>query len=373
MLADCVSGRDNNLNLIRMIAAVGVFVSHAYPLTLGEGAAQPLEQRLGFTLGLLSVYTFFIISGLLISQSFDRRRGALDFVLARVLRIFPALLVVVVATVVVLGPAVTALPIDEYVASPETASYAPRNLSLAFLQYGLPGVFVDNPYPAAINGSLWTLFYEVVCYGGVFALGLVEARFGRWKLPAVILVYAAAYLGVAAAAPYVGLHPKVVLLQQMSLPFVVGMAFWRMRERLPLHPAAFVLALAAVSVMAATTVVFELFVIAWGYVVIYLAYAPKTVLLGYNRLGDFSYGFYILAFPIQQLVVHLGLADTPLENMLWAFVPTLALAALSWRLIERPALRARRPLGDALDRLRAPRRSRAARPAAPPYPPQTGG
>lgn len=50
-LAEVAGGRDNNFNLIRMIAASGVLVSHAYPIALGEEARQPFHAATGYTLG----------------------------------------------------------------------------------------------------------------------------------------------------------------------------------------------------------------------------------------------------------------------------------------------------------------------------------
>lgn len=89
-LADVLAGRDNNLNAIRMLAAIAVMVSHAWPIT-GAEAAEPLKSQTGQTLGHYSVAIFFGISGLLIARSFDRRRSLLHFVVARVLRLFPGL------------------------------------------------------------------------------------------------------------------------------------------------------------------------------------------------------------------------------------------------------------------------------------------
>ena len=89
-LGQHASGRDNNFNLIRMIAALCVMVSHSFFMVRGRGAAEPLSDFLPhYSLGRLSVWTFFIISGFFISQSFDRKRSVGDFVLARVLRIYP--------------------------------------------------------------------------------------------------------------------------------------------------------------------------------------------------------------------------------------------------------------------------------------------
>lgn len=87
-LDELAIGRDNNFNLIRIVAACWVLVSHAYPIALGNGAVEPLDSILQMSLGTLGVLTFFVISGFFISQSFDRRRGELDFWIARCLRSF---------------------------------------------------------------------------------------------------------------------------------------------------------------------------------------------------------------------------------------------------------------------------------------------
>ena len=102
-LGDYSRGRDNNLNLIRMIAAAGVLVSHAWPLTMGSGAVQPLVRVTGHSLGTICVYVFFAISGFLIAASFDRS-DTIRFVAARVLRLVPGLFVSVAVVALLMGP-----------------------------------------------------------------------------------------------------------------------------------------------------------------------------------------------------------------------------------------------------------------------------
>ena len=154
-LDEVLGGRDNNLNAIRMAAAIAVLVSHAYPIALGPGQEEPLYALTGQSLGHFAVAVFFGISGLLIARSFDRRRSMVHFTAARIFRLFPALGVVLILTVLA-GAFVTRLSLVDYVSQPGTWTYVPANLSLAFLQYPLPGVFEQNPYGPAINGSLWT-------------------------------------------------------------------------------------------------------------------------------------------------------------------------------------------------------------------------
>jgi peptidoglycan/LPS O-acetylase OafA/YrhL len=331
-------GRDNNLNLIRIIAALGVLVSHAYPISLGPGALEPLEASIGVTLGTVSVYIFFVISGFLITQSFDRSSAHSNWLAARILRLYPALIVVTLATALVLGPWVTTLPINEYFKDPAVPSYVVRNIGLAFLQYELPGVFESNPYGGAINGSLWTLIYEIACYGGVLMAGLL-GLVGR-KRPFIAAL--AIYLGFNVAIQVFGwqslLPGRVGNFLDLSLPFAIGMLFYAVRSSLPLSWMAG-LGAAALAALAHGTPWFPpLFVAVLCYWVFLVAYLPGGFIRKYNELGDYSYGVYILAFPTQQLMVFLLGSMTPLQNMLLSTPIVLALSALSWHLIEKPAL-----------------------------------
>lgn len=340
-LAQVCGGRDNNLNLMRMLAASAVLVSHAFPITLGSGAHEPLDILVGRSLGSVAVSIFFVISGFLITRSFDRTERLVNWGAARFLRLFPGLLVALLLTVFVLGPLTTSLPLADYFRHSETLSYLPRNLSLLFLQYPLPGVFDNAAYPEVINGSLWTLFYEVACYLGVLVAGLL-GMFASPLRGKIFIVACFTLLAVTSVDPVQAhLHPKLQMLLKMSWPFSIGTAFYVFRNQLPLNPILAML-LCAVAAAARFTPAFDiLFMLALSYSVFVLAYLPAGRIRAYNRVGDYSYGIYIYAFPVQQLAVHLFPQMTPLQNILMAFPLTLALAMLSWTFIEKPALDAR--------------------------------
>jgi peptidoglycan/LPS O-acetylase OafA/YrhL len=339
VLGDVCAGRNNNLNLIRMIAAVAVLVSHAWPIALGAEAVQPLERGLmGSTLGGIAVYVFFAISGFLIARSYERQASVFRWARARVLRLFPALFVVLLLTVLVLGPLVTALPADVYFSDPATMTYVPRNMSLAFLQYDLPGVFLDQPYPGAINGSLWTLVYEVLCYGGVLVAGLLGALGNRPRMALALAAYAAAYLLVFQVLEPEQVHPRLRMLLGLGLPFAIGTAFHVWRDRVLLSPAIVALLVAAATLAHGTAAFHVTMVLALVWGVFVVGYMPGAFLQRYNRLGDYSYGVYIYAFPMQQLMIHLFAPMGPLMNIALALPATLALAVLSWVCVEKPAL-----------------------------------
>lgn len=335
--------RENNFNLLRMIAASAVLVSHAYPLSLGVGAAEPLSASLSMSLGTLSVISFFVISGFFISQSFDNSSSLLAFAVARTLRIYPALIAVLLITALVIGPLFTRLGPWQYFFNSETLSYVPRNLSLKWLRYGLPGVFDDNPYPTAINGSLWTLFYEVSCYALVALLGVFGAARRNWIFAFFFAFYLLAYFTTSTTAPlqaFVAEHSLFQYLQELSFPFVLGMLFYRGRTLLLPRLSLLMCAGAGAAAIAASHTSFfrEVFILFWGLLLFYVGYLPLKPLRSYNRLGDYSYGMYIYAFPCEQVVVFLWHGVSTIALTAISFPITVALAVLSWHFVEQPAL-----------------------------------
>lgn len=345
-LSTFCDGRDNNFNLIRMVAAACVIVSHAFPITLGSGALEPLEASTGHKLGWIAVAVFFAVSGFLITRSFDRTSRLSRWIAARVMRLFPGLAVVLVLTAGLYGPALTTLETSAYFARAETYSYIPRNLSLAFLQFELPGVLTNTPFPGAINGSLWTLVHEVACYFAVFLLGVCGALRSRRGF----LLFCAAYLAIFMVTMFPAIEAqlpaKLLAFRDLSYPFVLGMMLYHWREKIVLSWIA-VAILAVLTAAIRGTFVYDLvFVATIAYTAFVLAYRVGGTVRQYNRLGDYSYGLYIYGFPVQQAVVALGWSDGPVENMMIAFPIALGLAILSWHLVEHPALERRNRVAD---------------------------
>lgn len=339
LLADAAQGRDNNLNLIRALAACAVLISHAYPIALGPEAAQPLKALTGYTLGTIAVFAFFVISGFLIAQSFERTRSRKRFVQARFLRLWPGLIVSIVLVAVLLGPLVSTLPVGRYFADPGVWSFMLRNLTLVSVQYTLPGVFETQPY-TTVEGSIWTLIYEALFYVGVFVLGVLSLL-GRPRAMALIF---AAYLALffAVQVSGVSLPGKAANLLALALPFAVGTGFYIWRSVVPLS-LLLAVGLAGLAWLAHDTALYApIFTIALGYAVFWAAYVPGGVLRLYNRLGDYSYGIYIYAFPLQGFVIWLWGPMSPEMNILLSLPLVLIPSILSWHLIEKPSLALRR-------------------------------
>ncbi|MEO6298172.1 MAG: acyltransferase [Paracoccaceae bacterium] len=334
-LGAAAQGRDNNFNLIRMLAASAVLVSHTWPMVYGPGTIEPLEMLTGHTLGSFAVYVFFALSGFFISASFARSGSVLAFLAARCLRLFPSLAVSLFIVALILGPLATSLSTADYLADRETWTFLVRNMTLWHAQYTLPGVFEVNPYPA-VEGSIWTLIQEVMCYGLVFLAGIAGLLWRRQYMTAALFGYAALWLWpVAFSLP---LPIKLTQLHELSLPFVLGMTFWLWRDRIPLS----LVGIAGLAVLAFATretlLALPAMMLFLTYTIFWLGHVPQGWVRRYNKLGDYSYGMYVYAFPLQGAVVWLWGPMLPTNHIVAAFPITLIFAILSWHFVEAPAL-----------------------------------
>lgn len=324
------TGRGSNLfDLIRIVAAGMVIVGHAWPLS---GVTGP-PTLAGISVHHLGVYVFFALSGYLLARSWAREPRPAPFLIRRALRIFPALALVVVVTLGLIGPLMTTERPAAYWGSGQTWSYL-LNLTL-LAEYELPGVFTDNP-TTAVNGSLWSLGPEFSCYLGLVALGLLGAWASRVLRGVLALATATAIIAIPLTGPLRTTMIAVVF-------FIIGSLIAEIPRsvRLPLWPA--VLGTVILPFLGGEVGLVAGWVFV-PYAVIAVGSRSSRIAAPLSRLGDPSYGMYLWAFPVQQIVVALA---GPLP--LWASVAIVLPAAVmlgyaSWHLVERRAI----ALGNAL-------------------------
>jgi peptidoglycan/LPS O-acetylase OafA/YrhL len=312
------SHRLNNFDTLRILAALAVVVSHSIPLAGGPTKLDAVWafSREQATLGSIAIQVFFIISGYLITASYLNTKNPRRFIRARFLRLVPALLAVLWLLAFILGPLLTTLPLHDYFRStlPYRAAFG--------LSDHLPGVFTHNPFSSGINGSLWTLRYEGLCYFIVLLLGLI-GLLKRWPVTILFLVLLAARL-------YFG----SIAIWEFGALFAAGAAlhFWQ-----PPLRTAFAIPAALLCLASLHFGLYPLFAdTAGAYLVIYLALAIKLPNLA--KYGDLSYGVYIYAWPIQQSISLLLHANWSL-NLALTLPIVLVCAYLSWHIVESPALR----------------------------------
>ena len=337
-LSQYTNGRDNNYNLIRFVAAVLVLLSHCYPLVNGDDRAEPLGRVTGTTLGTLAVSVFFITSGFLVTGSLVRRDNLLAFVWARALRIYPALIAAVLFCVFVVGLAFTNLPWSDYVSHRGTLRYLLVNsLMLRSPIHGLPGVFTENTYPGAVNGSLWTLPWELRMY---FLLAVVGFSVGLRRIRRILIpLLAVAGTVIHQLDKCYGLIESTrwsVMFLFISY-FFIGASLFLYRDKVAVNYRILCISLAVLVLSAVINrVAFYLcFNALLPITILCLAYLPGGRVRKFNRFGDCSYGIYIYAFPIQQGVAALWPEASVLQMCLLAFPVTLALSIASWLVIEK--------------------------------------
>jgi peptidoglycan/LPS O-acetylase OafA/YrhL len=320
-----------NFDFLRLGAALSVLFSHAFLIAEGNQKHEPLVLLSGNQgiLGLLGVFVFFTMSGFLVTQSFESNRSPLRFLAARLLRIYPALVVCLALCVLALGAAVTTLPLAEYLRHPDTWRFLGANLLMQGFDESLPGViFVDNAVGTVVGGCFWSLRFEVCFYLLVLALGV--ARLLNLRSAAALLIggLAASYFGWLGGFGWL-------------LPyFAIGMVMYYLtRTRQPSGALAIAAALGIVATVFLGQMLFA-FALLGGYLTIYLATSRRIVLPRGARFGDLSYGLYIYGWPVEAGVAHaFGGTAAWWEVFLIGTAVSLLLALLSWHLIERPALR----------------------------------
>lgn len=301
---------------LRLIAAIMVIAHHARVLS---GAA-PLMLGPGLDTGALGVGIFFVISGFLVAGSQARDPRPAAFLAKRALRILPGLLVALVLTAFVLGPLVSTLGPLAYLGDPGPYGYVLKNLALFPVTYALPGVFLAAPVAGIVNGSLWTLRLEAAAYLGLTVLAPV-----RRALPLALESLTALTAIAAIALHAAGLDTQGDLGRIAYLAALNGFLF--------LAGASLQARGARLNPWGALAALVFLVTPAW-----FLALPLAVVSLGQLRLpkppADLSYGLYIYSFPLQQ-----WLATQHQLSLLTSLAVTLPFAALSWTLVERPALR----------------------------------
>jgi peptidoglycan/LPS O-acetylase OafA/YrhL len=331
------SHRRNNFDFLRLIGALLVIYGHSYPLT---GHAAPGFADNG--VATIGVKIFFVISGYLVALSWLRDPDPFRFMLRRCLRIFPALSVVVILSIVVLGPLMTTLPLSAYFRNPQTLFYL-TNIAL-YINYGLPGVFDRNIYPSAINGSLWSLPAEFLMYLLTPLLFARSINFWRFNVAVIAILSALASVMLIRvlprSSPYVVYATNVWSWVEVAAYFAIGaaIAFYRL-ERLANPYVAFGLLLLLAVANIGTAVKEMMLLVILPYAALSFGLGDTPMFRRLTKGNDLSYGIFLFGFPIQQtLTALLGPQIGPWLNAAIASAVCAGLAYLSWNFVEQPML-----------------------------------
>jgi len=327
--------RSSGFDYLRMILSTSVIAWHSLEVCYGVPVillawASPLRPALVFLLP-----SFFCLSGFLVAGSLFRVGKISIFLTLRAMRIFPALLVEVFLSALLIGPLLTFVDLRTYFSSREFFSYF-LNV-VGDIHYILPGVFVHNPMPM-VNAQLWTIPYELKCYIAIVVLALV----GLLKRRRLLVLCVAAVIAVT----YVHLAMKGTMPNHFGNPpgrmlvlsFLVGIVIYLYKDRIELSVGWFGLALAVFLVLLLFPQAIYLVPFPVGYMTVYLGLLnPKRIRWLFS--GDYSYGLYLYGYPAQQVVSQL----LPQFRFWYVnLVLSLALAGfvafLSWTFVESRVL-----------------------------------
>lgn len=335
-LATAFDPRANGLNLIRLGLATVVIVWHSFSITGRDVASDAITQIMGSG----AVDGFFAISGFLITASWVRRPHVRGYLLARFLRIVPAFWVCLLVTVALL------VPLGSHLATGQipngypgtTWDYLRTNWFFQVGQYDVAGTPNDVPYPGVWNGSIWTLRWELLCYLGVLVLGVAGLVQRRLVLNVAFVL---CWTVVAATAADKINNFWIVTPGRFGLMFLAGGLIYTYRDRLPVSRPLLVGAAVVVALATLTPDYRLIAAIPLGYLLIAGSTYVRCARL--QLRNDISYGTYIYAFPIQQVLASTGLVSAHvLHFMISSVALTWVVATASWFGVERPANRLRR-------------------------------
>ncbi len=348
LLSKYANNRDNNFNLLRFFAAFLVLYTHSFSLVSGNIFDEPMRVVLGMSLGDIAVDIFFVTSGFLITSSYFNRGNLAAFAWARILRIYPALIVAMLFCVLIVGILFTNLSLQDYFSDTQTYKYFFKNIILFFgVEYYLPGVFENVPYPRAVNGSLWTLPYEVKMYT-YLALILLGVTYIMKKTTYItfrnalllITLMALLLLFINHFYPLRETSTFVSKFLRLFSAFFMGATFYVWRDKIKIKSHYFFIFIITLIISSIQKdIFFIIYYLVLAYILFFIAYVPKGILRKFNNFGDYSYGMYIYAFPIQQSLLAIYPDISIFSMVLVSFIITLILSILSWNLVEKKFLK----------------------------------
>ena len=347
-------GLGKGFDFLRVFLAFSVLTWHCWPISAGFTPQYNAHFFWFFDYWIL--FVFFALSGFLITGSAQRLKLS-DFLINRSLRIFPALTVEIVLAVLLIGPVFTSLPIPTYFRQPLTYHYLTNMVGV--MNYQLPGVFKHNNQDL-VNGSLWTVPYELGCYAmmsGLIYFGLLKRAWSSLGIAALVLVVGLVMLAVHSRWQPSGILAEILnplfydFHSRLFVAFPLGIAAYLYRHKIPYSWPLFSLVMVYLVVFAAlghrsyypVPIINLISALPLTYALAFLGVTKLPVLPFFHR-GDYSYGIYLYGWPMEQII----LASAPWMKdhvvVLWLLtcILTTAFAAFSWHVIEKPVLRLRK-------------------------------
>ena len=333
---------NNNLDIFRLIAALMVLWGHAYSLAPEGTKADYIQRHLHFGYsGSVAVNIFFFLSGLVVTNSLLENKDPYAFAVRRLFRIWPALIAVVLVSALVIGPAMTTLGLHQYFSNPDTWLYIKDNINLDS-RWSLPGVFKDNAYPDAVNGSLWTLPWEVGAYIYVLWLFMIGSAKSKYIALAVSLFFLAEI--ILTDNTILGFLDPTGGINLALCSFIFGFIVAVFKNEINITGTAVVGFWIGYHFSKHTVIIPYFFFVALFLTIMWLS--STRAFLRIRLKSDISYGVYLWGFPVQQVLSHYFLPWGVFFNQMASIAMCSLIGWLSWQFLEKPSIR----MGGALSR-----------------------
>ncbi len=349
-----LNGRTNSFGALRLFFAAAVIFSHAFPLS-GRGS-DPTWEWWGSQvhIGNLAVYGFLGVSGYVVTKSAARLTPG-RFAWHRVLRIYPAFWLALIVGAYVISPLIWGLSgrdMSAFWAEPNgPRSYLMRNAALWIQQWDIHDLFAPRPLgvvpsspwlAGAVNGSLWSLAYELMCYiliGAIAAFGIL--RHAKHVIAAVTGLFGILQLIVRFEPGVVGIYVGLLddSLITLGWVFMLGATAAVYSDRIPLRARYGALTIAVVVATLWCGGFHVIGIPAFIYATIWAAAALPHVFHRVGARNDYSYGIYLYGWPVQQVLAFAGLQHILIVYVALSVLGATALAWLSWHGVEKWAMR----------------------------------
>lgn len=338
--------RINSFTLLRLGLALSVVFLHGCGL---GGFNEPGR------IAMFPVLAFFVISGFLLAQSLSTYPSVSRFLFNRAARILPALWVNLLLVGLVLMPLLIMMDQQFTLSYWESATrgpdssltYAYRNLAVTTIQANISGLFEHQPNPA-VNGSLWSLSPESICYIILACMGSIGLLRRPKTYTALTIIFFSYHLFLQFREPEIrAIAPDwseiyfehIFRYPSFYLAFALGACahLWRRRIIWDYRIAGVALIALAISLPLKWTD--YIWPLPTTYLILFLGL--RLPFSRFEKFGDISYGVYIYSFPIQQTMTMLGFPRFGIVAYIVVSVVLSILAGIaSWRCIEHPILQA---------------------------------
>lgn len=314
----------SNFTIIKLILAFIVFITHFIFLNkyVIESSNQYhyllkfISSEYNFFNAEIAVKIFFSISGYLIGLSLSNKTQINTFYKKRIMRIYPSYITVVLMFFLI-ALLLNTNSLNIIIFDRETYVYLFSNLlTLNFIQPSIKG-FLDQNIINAINGSLWTIKNELVCYFlAPFMFSLIR-RNKKWFL----FLYIISVSWFVIPTEIINeIHPRLSKQFPMFIPFFISGLFLstlNLRRKLYLFNLFSILGL--ISAYLINYLIFTLiFPICITFIIVYLSKNNLDI-----KIKDYSYGLYLWHFPVIQTIYMMN--NFGITNLYKLFIITFSI------------------------------------------------